>query len=733
MLSSYNVIWDKQSRNAGESMPTGGYDTGVNVWVEKNELYLYMAQSGAFDERGQMAKAGRIHVLFSKNPFKDGFRQELIPGEGCIRITGQADGNETVLDIWADVGCSVVHVDMQSQMALSLRIIYETWRDENSTFENKNKVFASDGEILFYHRNTKTPFFDMRVAEQGIESIREWFPNVEKNRTFGGILYAPNTKFVGTKEGKYTENVFKGYILDSVTPVCRQNVTVFLHQNQTQTPDQWIAELRSAVKHYPGNGAAKAQALRWWKDYWDRSYVHVKPSCTDTRDKDWQCGRNYQLFRYMLAVNAYGEYPTKFNGSLFTVDPTLCQRREGFGSVYPDDRDWGGLIFTAQNQRLVYWPMLKNGDFEMMSPQFRFYTRILPGIKKRTEHFFEIKDCACYPEQIDANGLSAFYGKYGLDFPLQVRYHHVESLEFGFMILQYHLYSGADISEYMDFIESVIRYYDLTYTKLDERGKRIIFPSTALETFHAAQNINVWGRAGAEAANYNADEVAAGNPADVIAALDNTLRCLISTEYGSAEERKRWTTLLSQLPPIPREQKNGYEVIAPVEFPKKYEMINCEIPQLNTVYPYNVYGLNKDELSLAVNTYHYAWENEHQLLHISWHQNGIFAARLGLVQEARKYMWLKMGDAINRRFPTFWGPGHDYVPDHNWGGSGMIGMQEMLMQCFGDDIYLLPAWPKDVDVEFKLYALDNTEVEVSYIGGKLEYTVSKRKNVIVCI
>ena len=33
---------------------------------------------------------------------------------------------------------------------------------------------------------------------------------------------------------------------------------------------------------------------------------------------------------------------------------------------------------TAQNQRLVYWPMLKSGDFDLMKSQFDFYLRLLP-------------------------------------------------------------------------------------------------------------------------------------------------------------------------------------------------------------------------------------------------------------------------------------------------------------------------------------------------------------------
>jgi hypothetical protein len=78
---------------------------------------------------------------------------------------------------------------------------------------------------------------------------------------------------------------------------------------------------------------------------------------------------------------------------------------------------------------------------------------------------------------------------------------------------------------------------------------------------------------------------------------------------------------------------------------------------------------------------------------------------------------LKLKDS-GRRFPAFWGPGFDWTPDHNWGGSGMIALQEMLMQTEGTKIYLFPAWPKNWDVHFKLHAPYQTTVEAVVKNGK---------------
>ncbi|UQZ80912.1 hypothetical protein SK3146_00068 [Paenibacillus konkukensis] len=49
----------------------------------------------------------------------------------------------------------------------------------------------------------------------------------------------------------------------------------------------------------------------------------------------------------------------------------------------------------------------------------------------------------------------------------------------------------------------------------------------------------------------------------------------------------------------------------------------------------------------------------------------------------------------------------------------MIGLQDMLLQTSGETIYLLPAWPREWDVDFKLHAPGQTVVQGQVRGGKL--------------
>lgn len=53
------------------------------------------------------------------------------------------------------------------------------------------------------------------------------------------------------------------------------------------------------------------------------------------------------------------------------------------------------------------------------------------------------------------------------------------------------------------------------------------------------------------------------------------------------------------------------------------------------------------------------------------------------------------------------------------GGSGMITLQHILMQCDSRRIQLMPAWPLDWTADFKLRAPFNTTVEGHIENGKL--------------
>jgi hypothetical protein len=44
-FDQYNIVWNTQSQNSSESMPCGGGDIGLNVWVENGDVLFYIAKS----------------------------------------------------------------------------------------------------------------------------------------------------------------------------------------------------------------------------------------------------------------------------------------------------------------------------------------------------------------------------------------------------------------------------------------------------------------------------------------------------------------------------------------------------------------------------------------------------------------------------------------------------------------------------------------------------------------
>jgi hypothetical protein len=308
----------------------------------------------------------------------------------------------------------------------------------------------------------------------------------------------------------------------------------------------------------------------------------------------------------------------------------------------------------------------------------------------------------------------------GVEFNAWLEYEWDTVFEFCLMMLDEALYTGKDIENKIPFIESCLRFFDEHYQYLakqrgrkafDENGQLVLYPGSGAETYKMAYNststIAALYTITLRLFQLNESYFGKGGHGTPAAAKVDSVRISRSNYLA---------TLLVKIPPISFQSFNGHTTIAPA---KLWERINnSESPQLYPVFPWGWFGVGKPGLDTALNTWNYDTSVIKFRSHIGWKQDNIWAARLGLKEEAWRLTSLKLQNS-ERRFPAFWGPGFDWVPDHNWGGSGMIGLQEMLMQTDDKKILLFPAWPKDKDVHFKLYAPYNTTVEAELKEGKL--------------
>ncbi len=718
-----DYVWTTQSRNASESMPCGGGDIGMNVWVEQGDVLFYVARSGSFDELNTLLKAGRFRLSLSPGLDMKNFRQTLHLEEGYVEVS---DGQLSV-QLWADVWKPVVHVDVSSpKVKQSIAVTYENWRTKEKELTKRecfqtsykfaapkglkahaDDIVATNNGILFMHQNGAETIFDATVSQQGMDVVKDRLYNPLKNRISGGRMLAKGMVLVDRISGRYASSDYEGWMYATKVPQRTLHLEVVM-ANVQGTLEDWAAELEATAKSIRRMADCEA-SRQWWREFWQRSYIEGNGSII----------RNYNLFRYMLGCNAHSQWPTKFNGGLFTFDPEYVNPADEY-KLSPDFRNWGGGVHTAQNQRLVYWPALKNGDFDMLKAQLDFYLRIYKNAEERSRLYWR-HEGACLTEQIENYGLPC-YPEYGTKRPAGfdpgmernawLEYEWDTCLEFCMMALEAHRYGGMDIKDYLPMIRSCLHFFDEHYQylanqrgakRLDGNGKLVLYPGSGGETFKGAYNST-----------------------STIAALRTVAEALMAIHYDQEEMK----ALLSRLPDITL--RDG--MIAPA---MHYERVqNVETTQLYPVFPWRMYGVGRPDLDVARRTY----ENDTLAVkfrsHVGWKQDAIWAACLGMTDEAQRLVTLKMQDGPHR-FPAFWGPGYDWTPDHNWGGSGMIAVQEMLMQEVDDRIYLFPAWPRDWDVRFRLRASRGTIVEAELRQGKVvnvRVTPTRDKEkTIVCI
>ena len=695
-----DYVWTTQSQNSSESMPCGGHDIGMNVWVEDGDVLFYVSQSGWFDENNTLLKAGRWRIHFDDKPAAGTFKQRLCLDDGAIYITL----GDMKIRLWADVLEPVVFCDISSKKKVKTTLSYESWRykDRNITkaecqqtsykwtLPDGTVTFADSIEVLnnnlhFYHQNRNETVFDYTVKREFLEEVKNQLYNPIGGLRMEGTMKINGLLYKGTHDGEYAGTDYRAW--DFCGETKKGGFSICLGK---ATCSASISKKRSA---------------QWWHQYWQRSWIQ-----TDNQEAA-EMVRNYELFRYMLGCNAHGQWPTKFNGGLFTFDPlhvasppALPNREGATKEIYtPDYRKWGGGTMTAQNQRLVYWPMLKSGDADLLKPQLDTYLRMLPTAKLWAQHFWG-HGGACFPEQIENSGLPnpAEYGKpkpgqdRGVGRNAWLEYEWDTALEFCMMALQAREYAPeSSWDKYEPLIAECLKFFDEHYQyeankrgakTFDANGKLVIYPGSGCETYKMAYN-----------------------PSCTIAALKAVL-----------EKWGKDSAMLSRIPEIPTRVIDGDTCIAPAIVWERIQ--NVETPQLYPVFPWRIYGLGRPGLQTAVNTY---TKDPHALEMRSskgWKQDNIWAACLGLTEEARRLNLEKLGSGPYR-FPAFWDPGFDWAPDHNRGGAGMIGLQEMLLQETPEgELLLFPAWPKEWNAKFRLHATGGRIVEAEINNGKISLT-----------
>ena len=733
-MNQYNVIWDSPSEDYNGSMPIGNGDLAANVWVEPSgDLIFLVSKSDAWSGGNRIAsellKLGRIRVQLDPPLYSEGatFRQELDLEKGSIRIQAAGGGSQgaenlkpetrnlkpkRIVSFWIDAHRNVIHVEVESSSACSARVALESWRAEGKWLvggAQKDVILPTDGQTIRWYQRNIHSILGETLDVQHLGHLAGTVPDPLINRTFGGLIGGTGWKAADD------------HTLVSAEPAERHHLRIHALTGQTDTPEAWLTRLEQQRKDSDAVplDQAWAEHQAWWQAFWNRSYIHI----TGTPEAE-EASRAYQLQRWVQAGAGRGAYPINFNGSLFTVDGIDGHWANPEGTYSgPDYRRWGGAYWW-QNTRLIYWPMLAAGDYDMMMPLFRMYRDMLPLMRERTRHYFR-HDGVFFSETMHSWGLQR-NNDFGVDNPSftaicpYTRWEWQGGLELSAMMLDTyrHTLDAEFAREFLLPIASdVVRFYDQHYPRNNRSGGTLVItPAQALETWHNAVD-----------------------PTPEVAGLQVVVRGLLALpdELTTAGQREEWSRFEKELPPIPVGEEEGKKWIKPARIYDDHR--NGENPELYTVFPYQTHMVGKPDLEIAMETFHRRRHKDGG----GWQQNSIQAAMLGLTDEAERYLITNIRGKVSprekkhipeSRFPAFWGPYHDWTPNQCHAGVIVTTIQRMLMVTDDRAIRLLPAWPDDWNASFRLHAPYQTVVEGRVEHGEIvDLKVapeSRRKDVV---
>ena len=743
--SPYKVVWDSPSTDWGGTMPLGNGEVAVNAWFDAaGRARLLFARTDSWDDYGALAKVGLVEIAtLGETPDAEittPFRQELDAETGRVAVVYGPQGRETRVCLWVDTARPNVVLEIESDLEIApvasvtlLRTDGETlvapevsdlWhtRDGSERVVVQKDVLLTSAElgdkayVGSYHRNIKTKYYDQIAKTQGLDDLPGYSADPYVNRTFGLVMRGDDARRIDDATLQ-------------AAPGRSRRFEIALHTAQTATFDEWLEQTLKIVADADATPIQDRRDAteKYWRDLANLSWVKFTPNPVALEgldeaaraalvDETFTLSQGYALQRYLNACQGRGNYPIKFNGGLFTHAHPNTPRSH-------DYRKWGPGYWW-QNTRLPYYTMLHSGDFDLMKTFFDHYCALVPICEARVKKYFGLEG-AYFPECIYLDG-AVFPETYGLtpwnerDEKLQEsrwhRWEWVGGLELSFLAIQYYEFTQDEAflrEKAIPTANAILKFFDSYYKVDPASGKLKMTPSQALETW------------------WDCDD-----PAPEIAGIRAVIGRLLALPESltTAEDRAFWTALLAKTPEVPvrHDAASGLDALAAAaRFDHKS---NVEAPELYSVFPFRLYSFEKPNADLARNAYKLRL-NPHST---GWGQDDLFCSYLGDAEGARENLAVRAKNgAASERFPAFWGPNFDWIPDQDNGGILNCAVQSLALQTDGDRIFVAPALPKAWNVDFKLYAAKNTTVQGVIRDGKVEsLTVdppAREKDVEICL
>ena len=716
-VSQNDVLYVTPSVEPWEAMPVGGGDlsamvrsdgTGLDLHLTKSDAWGYQAPPDAAPGSRFFNNVSPGHVRVEFGPraatvAQERFRQRLDLYHGRIVLRLGRDPEGPRLEIWGHPERKILVVEViDPGCVLELRSVrLSGWRASMQCGAAEATIHAVE-----VHQRPARP----HLANTGMEAYFDAKSDPLLGRGTAVALGAGNIR----PESCSTEAKTATLILPQEQP---PRYTLLIAAAVTTDGDPLAAarrELDAALAVPLVTLEAEQQA--WWRDYWQRSLLRIE-SPDKMADR---LSAAYHVHLYTLGCTNRGPVPCKWDG--------------GAGLMRGDERTWG-LSEWVQEIRFTYLPLYAANRLEMARGLSRHYSQMRPYLLEQTRRMWGL-DGLWIPETVLPWGhaedfvlketgearaefwlpwdpRTAPYGKFER-YNGYVGFLFTAGLEICHHYLTYYRYSGDEHflrEEAYPTLRGVCRFLSGLLRKgPDDRWH--LDPANSLETWWMVRD-----------------------PADTLAGIEAILPEFVrlSQQYGQdADLRAKCAEILAALPepPLGHWARDGTidvgaKTYAPAAAKGQFPTArNFEIPALYRVFPFGLSGIGTPDHELSRATF------ERRIFGItnSWSMDAIWAARLGLGEEACKllgehatrYNRFRYGgwDSSNSSvFPD----GLSVVPYTDGAGLSAFGLNEVLLQSHNGLIRVLPAVAKDWSGVFRLRAEGGFLVAADFADTKARW------------
>lgn len=660
-----------------EALPLGNGNLGVTLWNEGG-VYLKF-NNGSFWRAKEMMQCSSGEAQLTDTPSlltATDFKQRLSLYDGVVYTRAVTPEGTVVITSFATEGDDmlVVHVVDGRKGPVSRKLTLSHWREDVK--------FSAEGGMV------------AMTSASGL--LPDKPPVTGRPQPTTAVLAACAEGIVARASGPEEKTVT--LVLAEGGPV---EYTLYFAAPAVK-PDQGdaLAYARGRLDAAKQRGWREllAEHKRYWADFWSKSALYLAgPDATAE-----YFAQLWYLNLYWAGCQSRGPYCPKFNGGNFLLEK--------------DQRTWGGS-YWYQNTREMFWCLPAANHPELVQPLYDLYKSLLPENRRMAKEHFHAGGI-----QVQET-ISQFGSGTGGPFTHLVL---TDGLETALEFHKWYRHTGDERlwrEELYPYMKEAVQFF-LDYAKRGEDGKWHIYPTNSRETWWRVQD-------------------AAPDLYGLRAVLPILLR--ESERLGrDAELRPVWQEFLDNLAEYPVDPETG--ALAPCRFladPPPTDLArveamykdknvsrsakdrkNCECPECELLYPWDLAGIGSANYEQAKKTF-----EVRKWCACGWDPAGIWAARLGLADEALKIL---LGHGANQRWPqgwwntpsgTRWVKALIDVPGFDSSGTNATTLTEMCLQSYGSKIRVWPAFPGAWSGLLRLRAEGGFMVTSEIAAGEVRYVV----------